>query len=136
MRVLTTKNIDPEKLGTLWTAIGWKLRDRKKWIEVLSKSSFVCSVWNKNNLVGFGRILEDGIMCMFYDIAVHPDFQGKHKIGPTIMKILISQVKNKKYASIGLFSWEPNEKNNLKFYERFGFKIVKGMELIKYMERE
>ncbi len=74
-------------------------------------------------------------MCMFYDIGVHPDYQRKG-IGTNIMQVLIDEVKDKNYASIGLFAWEYNPQN-MPFYEKFGFKKVgTGMELLKYMKRE
>lgn len=129
-----TLEVDPEKLDQLWSAIGWKPRGIQKWQEVLSKSSYMCSAWDNENLIGTGRILEDGIMCMFYDIGVHPDYQGQ-KVGSQIMERLIDQVKDKDYASIGLFAWEENPAN-LPFYKKFGFEKSSGMELIKYMKPE
>tara|TARA_Y100000310_G_scaffold315041_1_gene365142 strand:- start:474 stop:884 length:411 start_codon:yes stop_codon:yes gene_type:complete len=126
--------VAPEKLDMLWSAIGWRPRGVQKWKEVLSKSSYLCSVWDKGNLVGTGRILEDGVMCMFYDIGVHPDYQGQ-KIGSQIMEHLINRVKDKDYASIGLFAWEQN-RVNLPFYKKFGFEESSGIELIKYMKPE
>ena len=135
MDFLTRKDLDINQLDDLWTAIGWASRGKKKWKEVLSKSSFVCSVWDKKNMIGFGRILEDGMMCMFYDIGVHPEFRERG-IGTKLVKILINQVKDKGYASIGLFAWEQNP-NNILFYKKFGFKQVPtGMELVKHMKRE
>ncbi|MBI2139044.1 GNAT family N-acetyltransferase [Candidatus Woesearchaeota archaeon] len=132
----TKKKIGPKRLDELWIAIGWTPR-KTKWLEVLSKSSFVYSIWDGRRLAGLGRIVEDGVMCMFYDIGVHPDFQGKHSVGPRIIEALIAKVKSKGYASIGLFRWEPNLKNNTRIYEKFGFKNVNtGMELTKYMKRE
>lgn len=131
----TDKLLDPEKLNTLFSHIGWGKRTNEKWLEVLSKSSFVYSLWDEENLIGLGRIMEDGVMCMFYDIAVVPTYQGKG-IGRRVMENLIDQVKDKKYASIGLFAWEENP-NNIPFYEKFGFeKQTSGMELVKYMVRE
>ncbi len=129
-----TRDIDPEQLDKLWTAIGWRERGSQKWQEVLSKSSYVCSAWNDNTLVGTGRILEDGMMCMFYDIGVHPDYQ-RQGIGAGIMERLINQVRDKAFASIGLFAWEENPAN-LPFYEKFGFEKSSGMELRKYMKPE
>ena len=86
-----------------------------------------------DKLIGLGRILEDGIMCMFYGIGIHPDFQKKG-IGTKIMKILIEKVKDKGYTSIGLFAWEKNP-GNIRFYEKFGFrKTPTGMELFRYMK--
>jgi ribosomal protein S18 acetylase RimI-like enzyme len=131
----TDKKIDFNQLDSLWKAVGWKLRGKKKWEEVLSKSSFVYSLWDGQRLIGFGRIIEDGIMCMFYDVAVLPEYQDKG-FGKKIMEKLIDNAKGKKYASIGLFAWEGNPRN-VHFYEKFGFKKVKtGMELEKHMVKE
>ena len=131
----TDKNIEISQLNNLFKEIGWKQRSDDKWKEILSKSSFVISIWDNEKLVGFGRILEDGAMCMFYDICVLPSYQGR-RIGTQIMNFLIDKVKDKGYASIGLFAWESNP-SNMSFYEKFGFvKVKTGMELEKFMARE
>lgn len=134
-RESTSKKLNIKKIDELRLSVGWpKKRSDKKWKEVLSKSSFVYSVWDERELIGMGRILEDGVMCMFYDIAVRKNYQGKG-VGKMIMKKLIEQVKNKGYASIGLFIAEENIKFLTPFYKKFGFKIVKtGMECKKYMK--
>ena len=129
------RTLDTEELDKLFEAIGWRPRGELKWKEVLAKSNFVYSIWDGRKAVGLGRIIEDGVMCMFYDIAVHPDYQGRG-IGKQIMTKLIEQVKDKGYASIGLFAWEQNP-NNIPFYEKFGFeRVPTGMELVKFMRRE
>ncbi len=129
------KDIPAEKLNQLFKDIGWSPRKDKIWEQALTVSSYVVSAWHDNELIGFGRIFEDGVMCMFYDIGVHPDFQKKD-IGSYIMEELVHWVKDKKYASIGLFVWEKNP-TALEFYKKFGFEPVKtGMELVKYMIRE
>ncbi|MCJ7804891.1 GNAT family N-acetyltransferase [Patescibacteria group bacterium] len=130
-----SKDIPIEKLNKLFEAIGWKRGSTQKWKKVLSVSSYVVTAFDGNNLVGFGRILEDGVMCMFYDLVVHPNYQGQG-IGTKIMENLIDKVKDKGYASIGLFAWEKNPKNS-SFYKKFGFeKVDTGMELVKYIRRE
>jgi len=135
MRESTEKKLPLEQIDKLTEAVGWGRRGPQKWQEILSRSSFVYSLWDKDTLVGMGRIVEDGAMCMFYDIAVHPDYQRKG-LGSQIMNNLIAQVKDKKYVSIGLFSWEGNPAN-VAFYEKFGFKkVATGMELVKYMQKE
>jgi ribosomal protein S18 acetylase RimI-like enzyme len=135
IRELTKKNIDAEQLDNLFEATGWRKRGERKWKVALSRSSFVCSVWDKKQLIGFGRIVEDGTMCMFYDIVVHPKYQRKG-IGKKIMKTLIKQVKDREYVSIGLFAWEKNP-NAMLFYEKCGFvKTSRGMKLEKYMKKE
>ena len=129
-----TLEIEPEKLDALWNAIGWKSRGPKKWREVLSKSTYMFTAWDGDNLIGTGRILEDGIMCMFYDIGVDPEYQSQG-VGSKILSALINHVKDKNYASIGLFAWEENPAN-MSFYEKFGFEKSSGMELKKYMKPE
>lgn len=128
------KHVSTEQLNNLFTAIGWKARESVRWKEVLEKSTYLITFWDESNLVGMGRILEDGVMCMFYDIGVHPDYQNKG-IGKQIMEKLIGQVRGKDYVSIGLFPWHDNP-SNIPFYEKLGFVKVSGMELENYMKRE
>ena len=128
-------NLDVKKLDVLWKSIGWRPRGSAKWKEVLSKSYFMLTAWDGDNLVGTGRIMEDGVMCMFYDIGVHPSYQ-RHGIGSAIIQALIKKVKNKGYVSIGLFAWEGNEAT-MPFYEKFGFvRKSSGMELDEHMRPE
>ena len=51
------------------------------------------------------------------------------------METLINKVKDKRYASIGLFAWDGNPVNE-PFYESLGFERTSGMELVKYMTPE
>ena len=135
MRESTEKKLPTEQIDKLTEAVGWGRRGPVRWQEVLSKSSHVYSLWDGDRLVGMGRIVEDGVMCMFYDIAVHPDYQ-RRGLGAQIINHLTAQVKDKKYVSIGLFTWEGNP-TNVAFYQKFGFeKVGTGMELVKYMQRE
>ena len=127
----STSDIDFRRLDDLFESIGWNRRGEEKWRKVLEKSSYVCCIWDNDQVVGFGRILEDSVMCMFYDIGVNPKYQGR-KVGTQIMNTLIDHVKGEGYASIGLFAWEENPQN-IPFYEYLGFEKTYGMELIKYM---
>jgi len=114
--------------------VGWKKRrSDEKWKEVLSKSFFVYTVWDEDKLIGMGRILEDGTMCMFYDVVVDKSYQGKG-IGKMVMEGLLNEVKDKRYTSIGLFASENDLDFLIPFYRKFGFEGVKGgMECKKYM---
>jgi GNAT superfamily N-acetyltransferase len=124
-----------DQLDALFAAIGWRTRGEDRWREALAKSSFVCAAWDDDRIVGFARILEDGVMCMFYDVGVLPAYQGR-KIGHGLMERLISLVKDRGYVSIGLFTWEGNAEN-VPFYESLGFEHTEaGMELRKYMRPE
>ncbi|MCP4355932.1 MAG: GNAT family N-acetyltransferase [Proteobacteria bacterium] len=124
----TDKNIDITKLADLTEVVGWGRRNENSWESILSKSSLVITAWDDDNLVGLGRILEDSIMCMVYDVAIHPDYQGKG-VGSKIMQNIASEIKNQNFHSVGLFAWDANPAN-IPFYEKFGFKAVNfGMKL-------
>jgi GNAT superfamily N-acetyltransferase len=129
-----SREVDVVKIQDLTQAVGWGRRGDDKWREILSKSAVVCSLWHGERLVGFGRIVEDGVMSMMYDIAVHPDLQ-RQGLGSKIMQALIDQVKDKGYVSIGLFAWDKNP-GNIPFYEKFEFVASHGMELARYMKTE
>jgi len=130
----TIKEISIDKIESLRQSIGWRRRrSDEKWKEILTKSSFVYTVWDEEKLIGMGRIVEDGIMCMFYDFVVRKNYQGKG-IGKKIMQKLVDEVKDKGYVSIGIFVWEENIDLLFPFYEKFGFeKVDTAMELKKYM---
>lgn len=129
------KDLPINQLNALFEAIGWNPRPEGKWKKALEASSYVVSAWDEERLVGIGRILEDGVMCMFYDIGISPAYQNR-RIGKGIMERLIDRVKDEGFASIGIFAWEENPLN-IPFYEKFGFeKQTSGMELVKYMARE
>lgn len=128
----TKKDLNAGQINDLRVSVGWcNKRDEEKWHEILDKSSFVYSVFEKGKLIGMGRVVEDGIFCMFYDIVVHKDYQGKG-IGKMIMENLLKFTKDKKYSSISLFA-DPNNKDFLiPFYNKFGFELFEtGMRLKK-----
>ena len=128
----TSKDLKAEDINALRSSVGWcSKRSEEKWREILSKSSFVYSVYDKDKLIGMGRIVEDGVMCMLYDIIVHTDYQGQG-IGKIIMKNLLFQTQDKGYSSVSLFV-SPDIKNFLiPFYNKFGFELLEtGMRLKK-----
>lgn len=129
--ILESKDrIQFDEINMLTASVGWGecyYQTEAKWRHVLSVSTYIAYIKDKGKLIAFGRILEDGIMCMFYDICVSPDYQRKN-IGTLLMNHLLAKVKNNKYVSIGLFTWEGN-KTVPEFYSKFGFVKTSAMEL-------
>jgi ribosomal protein S18 acetylase RimI-like enzyme len=128
----TRKDLNAEQINALRVSVGWcNKRNEEKWREILDKSSFVYSIYDQDKLIGMGRIVEDGIFCMFYDIVIHKDYQGRG-IGKMIMNNLLAFIKDKKYSSVSLFA-DPNNKDFLiPFYNKFGFELFEtGMRLKK-----
>lgn len=124
------------EINQLTESVGWGKNfysTQDHWEKALDDSSYIAYIKKEGNVIAFGRILEDGQMCMFYDICVHPNYQ-KQSLGSRIMKHLINKVKDKNYVSIGLFVW-PGNPTAAEFYNKFGFELSSAMELKKYMKK-
>jgi N-acetylglutamate synthase-like GNAT family acetyltransferase len=83
-------------------------------------------------LIGFGRIICDGIVhALILDVIIQPEKQGEG-IGKQIMDKLVAKCKKHKIRDIQLFS----AKDKAGFYEKLGFECRKedspGMQLKKY----
>ena len=124
------------EINQLAEHVGWGKNyysTEEQWKKVLVDSTYIACIKKMGELISFGRILEDGQMCMFYDICVHPNYQ-KQSIGSALMTHLINKVKDKNFVSIGLFVW-PGNVSASEFYRKFGFEIAPAMELKKYMKK-
>lgn len=122
-------------INQLTELVGWGknfYQNNEHWQKTLAASSYVAYAKKDNQLICFGRIVEDGQMCMFYDICVHPNYQ-KGKIGTTLMNHLINKINDKVYVSIGLFVWNGNP-SAVEFYKKFGFEHSVAMELKNQMK--
>lgn len=114
-------------LDELTDSVGWGVRGEKAWQRIMELSSFCVTAWDDKRLIGMSRILEDGIMCMVYDVIVHPDYQG-HGLGSEIMKRITDEIELSDFHSVGLFAWDGNPLNK-SFYKKFGFtEVTTGMK--------
>jgi ribosomal protein S18 acetylase RimI-like enzyme len=82
---------------------------------VFSNSKFKCFVYAKEELIGVGRALADGLDCSYIaDVAVHPEFQGRG-LGKAIIGKLVGLSQGHKkiilYANPGTEG----------FYQSIGF---------------
>ncbi|MFC3909736.1 GNAT family N-acetyltransferase [Legionella dresdenensis] len=128
--------IDLSEINHLAASVGWGkefYRTEEQWQTTLASSSHIAYIKKMGQLICFGRLVEDGQMCMFYDICVHPDYQKRY-LGTNLMNHLIDKIKHKNYVSIGLFVWQGNS-TAAEFYRKFGFEISPAMELKKYMKQ-
>jgi len=122
------KIIDAQQANDLRESVGWMKRSERKWKEILSKSSYVYSLWDGEKLIGMGRFLEDGMMCIFYDVAIHKDYQSEG-LGKMIMEKMIQESKGRGCSYLKLFMDEKNMESLISFYEKLGFEPVKkGMK--------
>jgi ribosomal protein S18 acetylase RimI-like enzyme len=83
---------------------------------VFENSKFKCFVFVKNELIGAGRALADGLDCSYIcDVAILPEYQGKG-IGSKIVSNLVE--KSRGHKKIILYSVPGSEG----FYKKLGFK--------------
>ncbi len=116
----------------LFESTGWNEKyqlDKNRLYDSLKHSWYLISAYDDDELVGFGRILSDGILHgLIVDLIVLPDFQGKG-IGGKILTYLLEKCKSSKICDIQLFC----ANGKISFYEKYGFlrrsNDAPGMEL-------
>ncbi len=116
----------------LFLTTGWNknyLLNADELHEALLNSWYVICVYDKERLVGFGRIICDGVVhALILDMIVHPEFQRKG-IGSRILELMVNQCKRHKIRDIQLFC----AKGKARFYVKHGFKPrpenAPGMEI-------
>jgi len=85
----------------------------------LSNTYYAVSAYEKNKLVGFGKIVSDGVIhAMIYEMIVDPDYQGEG-IGSNILNKLVDKCLKENIRDIQLFC----AKGKKIFYERHGFTV-------------
>ena len=98
---------------TFW-GIGRSIADLRL---MLRGSAAVVSLWEKNELVGFGRASSDGIYrAVLWDVVVKNKLQGLG-YGKLIVEALLSHVAVNKAERVYLMTT-----NQQGFYEQIGFK--------------
>jgi GNAT superfamily N-acetyltransferase len=133
MDIFFTSEIpDKDEFFALFETTGWNDEYKlgvEELYEALTDSWFMVSAYYENQLVGFGRIICDGIVhALILDLIVTPEFKYKG-IGSAILEKLVEKCKNHKIRDIQLFC----AKGALEFYKKHGFKErpadAPGMEL-------
>lgn len=104
----------------LYKTTGWEARiqlGEDKLIQAIENSWFVVSVYEAEKLIGFGRIVSDGVFQAFIcDLIVLPKFR-EQGIGTAIFNVLLRQCKEHNILSVKLFSAEGKSS----FYKKRGF---------------
>lgn len=100
-------------------ACGWGEISMETAEAALNSSLIDVSCWKNGTLIGFGRVVGDGVLYFYLqDIIVHPNWR-KQAIGSKIIERLLSEIKKvaPNGATIGLMSATGKEE----LYEKFGF---------------
>jgi len=132
---LTISYNSPDKVEyyELFESTGWNSEYRLSpglLFETLSNSWFLVCVYNDKKLIGFGRVISDGVLhALIVDLIVAPGFQDCG-IGKIILNELVLKCKSAAIPDIQLFCAKGKEG----FYLKQGFKSrptdAPGMEFV------
>lgn len=110
-----------KEFNLLYDLVGWGSYDDKISKRALDNTFYSISVYDNNNIVGYGRLIGDTICFMYIqDVIVKPDYQNK-KIGTMIMNKLLEKIEELKKENPDLRIYLGASKGKEGFYERFGF---------------
>lgn len=119
---ITYKETLPDKneYFSLFETTGWNKEyqfNKEQLYEATNRSWYLISAYDNDRLIGFGRIISDGIFhALIIDLIVLPNYQSKG-IGSNILKKLVDRCKANKIRDIQLFC----AKGQTGFYEKHGF---------------
>ena len=110
----------PADYDRLFETTGWNnayQAGSQELYQAISNSWYALSAYENDRLVGFGRIISDGILyALICDLIVNPASQGKG-IGSTLLNKLIERCRSQNIRVIWLFA----AKGKSAFYKKFGF---------------
>ncbi len=121
---ITFKETMPDEKAyfELFESTGWNKEydaDSKELHKALSNSWYtLCAYTDDGKLIGFGRLISDGILYAFIcDLIITPLYKNQG-IGSRILINLIQKCKKKKIRILWLFSAQDKSR----FYKKHGFK--------------
>ena len=120
MIVFTDSLPDTKAYWDLFLTTGWndEYNFTQQDLEKAIKNSWYSnSIYDSDRLVGFGRVIADGIHhALIVDLIIHPNYQGQG-LGSKLLDRLVTKCIDSKIRDIQLFS----AKDKFEFYEKFGF---------------
>ena len=101
--------------------------------QALDDSWYTVSAYHNGELVGFGRVLSDGVLyAMIYDLIVHPDFQNDG-VGTALNHLALEKMQEAgmKLAEVGTGGDEGHAPARTS-YEKAGYI---GLPLVRYYKK-
>lgn len=109
------------EFNLLYDSVGWGAYDKKITQKAMRNTYYSVSIYDDKKIIGYGRLIGDGICFMYIqDVMVIPEYQNR-KIGTLIMEKLISKIKEIEKFNPDMRTYLGASKEKEKFYERFGF---------------
>ncbi|HDX9628595.1 TPA: GNAT family N-acetyltransferase [Bacillus cereus] len=113
------KPICAEQLKKLYDSVGWWPERKEIDIEKMLKNSIAIGVWKENELIGFARVVSDGVFRAYIeDVVVHESVRNQG-IGEKMLIMLLQEISHVHIVS--LFCGE----KLIKFYGEQQFQTTK-----------
>lgn len=114
-------NKDVNEFNYLYEEVGWGSYSYECSKKALDNTLYSISIYDEDKVIGFGRLIGDGI-CFIYihDVMVVPSFQSQG-IGSMIMNKLLEKVKEIKEENPSVRTYLGASAGKEGFYEKFGF---------------
>lgn len=139
--ILLKENVnDVKEYNYLFDAVGWGSYEEEISKVALNNTIYSVSVYDDKNIIGYGRLIGDGICFLYiHDVMVLPEYQNQ-KIGTKIMNKLLHKVNQIKEKNPYVRVYLGASKGKEEFYKKFGFitreevNLGKGMILNNFEE--
>ena len=110
-----------QEFNLLYDLVGWGSYDDEISKKALANTYYSVSIYDNETIIGYGRLIGDGICFMYiHDVMVRPNYQNK-KIGTMIMNKLLDKIKTIERENPDLRVYLGASKGKEEFYEKFGF---------------
>lgn len=122
--MIVKENIDSvEEFNYLYDSVGWGAYDKDIATKMLKNNIYSVSVYDDNTIIGYGRLIGDGISFIYiHDVMVLPKYQSR-KVGSKIMNKLLEKIDEIRKENPSLRVYLGASKNKEGFYKKFGFVI-------------
>ncbi|MCF8278274.1 MAG: GNAT family N-acetyltransferase [Flavobacteriales bacterium] len=119
-----------DSVSELFQLVNWGMRSQYEVENSFRKSSVTCFVKKGNQIIGFGRTVDDGkYYALLVDIVVHPDYQFQG-IGRTIVNELQSRLLGYDFVTL---TAAPDKEA---FYQKLGWKKQNSAFIFPKDERQ
>lgn len=122
--------INWKRISVLFELVNWGIRKPHDIENSFRKSSYTCFVKEDDEIIGFGRTVDDGrFYALLVDIVIHPNYQSKG-IGKTVVNELISRLTDYNFITL---TAAPNKEE---FYQKLGWKKQKSAYIFPMNEKQ
>lgn len=126
----TLNLVNWKRVSELFQLVNWGEREPREIESSFRKSSFTYFVKDENEIIGFGRTVDDGkYYALLVDIVIHPNYQSKG-IGKTIVTELRKKLEGYNFITL---TAAPNKEG---FYQKLGWKKQKSAYIFPKDEKQ